>query len=181
MFIKTCKFISEHDIKAMGLEWINVNLSPLQLLRPDLSKRFAAILNEYKVSADKIHLEITEESMIDFALLQKQMKLMTDLGFQFVLDDYGRGYSNVARMKKCPFVNLKLDMEFVWDYMKEKDTILPMVVKTIKEMGFTVTAEGIENMEIADTMNKIGCDYLQGYCFSRPLPAEEFATKYSPL
>ncbi len=180
MFIKTCKFISEHDIKAMGLEWINVNLSPLQLLRPDLSKRFAAILNEYKVSADKIHLEITEESMIDFALLQKQMKLMTDLGFQFVLDDYGRGYSNVARMKKCPFVNIKIDMEFVWDYFKYKDKILPMVVKTIKQMGFTVTAEGIESLEMATTMQEIGCDYLQGYCFSRPLSAEDFVTKYSP-
>lgn len=180
MFIKTCKFISEHDIKAMGLEWINVNLSPLQLLHPDLSKRFATILNEYKVSADKIHLEITEESMIDFALLQKQMKLMTDLGFQFVLDDYGRGYSNVARMKKCPFVNIKLDMEFVWDYFKDKDKILPMVVQTIKQMGCTVTAEGIENPEMAADMNKIGCDYLQGYCFSRPLSAEDFVTKYSP-
>ena len=180
MFIKTCKFIAEHDIETMGLEWINVNLSPLQLLRPDLAKRFADILEEYKVPAEKIHLEITEESMIDFDLLQKQMKLMNDYGFQFVLDDYGRGYSNVARMKKCPFVNIKLDMEFVWDYFKEKDKILPMVVQTIKQMGFTVTAEGIENTEMAATMNEIGCDYLQGYCFSRPLPAEEFATRYNP-
>ena len=180
MLIKTCKFIAEHDIQAMGIEWINVNLSPLQLLRPDLSKRFSDILKEYNIPAEKIHLEITEESMIDFALLLKQMKLMTDYGFQFVLDDYGRGYSNVARMKKCPFVNIKLDMEFVWDYFKEKDKILPMVVKTIKQMGFTVTAEGIETPEMATTMKEIGCDYLQGYCFSRPIPAEDFVTKYSP-
>ena len=180
VFIKTCKFIAEHDIEAMGLEWINVNLSPLQLLRPDLAKRLAEILNEYKVSADKIHLEITEESMIDFNLLQKQMTLMNDYGFQFVLDDYGRVYSNVARMKKCPFVNIKLDMEFVWDYFKEKDKILPMLVQTIEQMGFTVTAEGIESLEMATAMKEIGCDYLQGYCFSRPLSAEDFATKYNP-
>ena len=180
MFIKTCKFIAENDLEAMGLEWINVNLSPLQLLRPDLAKRLADILAEYKVSADKIHLEITEESMIDFDLLQRQMSLMNEYGFQFVLDDYGRGYSNVARMKKCPFVNIKLDMEFVWDYFKEKDKVLPMVVNTIKQMGFTVTAEGIENKEMATAMNEIGCDYLQGYCFSRPLPAKDFVTKYNP-
>ena len=180
MFIKTCKFIAENDLEAMGLEWINVNLSPLQFLRPDLAKRFADILNEYKVSADKIHLEITEESMIDFDLLQRQMSLMNEYGFQFVLDDYGRGYSNVARMKKCPFINIKLDMEFVWDYFKEKDKVLPMVVNTIKQMGFTVTAEGIENKEMAAAMNEIGCDYLQGYCFSRPLPAKDFVTKYNP-
>ena len=179
VFIKTCKFIAEHDIEAMGLEWINVNLSPLQFLRPDLAKRLAEILNDYKISADKIHLEITEESMIDFDLLQKQMKLMNDYGFQFVLDDYGRGYSNVARMKKCPFVNIKLDMEFVWDYFKEKDKILPMVVQTIEQMGFTVTAEGIESLEMATAMKEIGCDYLQGFYFSRPLSTEEFIKKYN--
>ena len=105
---------------------------------------------------------------------------MKESGFRFVLDDDGRGYSNVARMKKCPFINVKLDMEFVWDYFKEKDQILPTLVQTIKQMGFTVTAEGIENQELADTMRDIGCDYLQGFCFSKPLSASEFATKYTP-
>ncbi len=181
IFIKTCQFIAEHDLEAMGLEWINVNLSPLQFLRPDLAKRFSEIMKEYNVSADKIHLEITEESLVDYEWLKKQMQAMTEKGFLFVLDDYGKGYSNVARMKKCPFVNIKLDMEFVWDYFKEKDKILPTLVQTIKQMGFTVTAEGIESNEIVEAMNEVGCDYLQGFYYSRPLPAEEFATKYSPL
>ncbi len=180
MFEKTCKFIKEHDIEAMGLSWINVNLSPIQFLRRDLDRRFTAILQKYDISPEKIHLEITEESMIDFDLLQNQMLKMKESGFRFVLDDYGRGYSNVARMKKCPFINVKLDMEFVWDYFKEKDQILPTLVQTIKQMGFTVTAEGIENQELADTMRDIGCDYLQGFCFSKPLSASEFATKYTP-
>ena len=180
VFSKTCKFIAEHNIEAMGLEWINVNLSPLQFLRPDLSKRFSAILKQYNIPAEKIHLEITEEAMIDFDLMQKQMQYMTESGFQFVLDDYGRGYSNVARMKKCPFTNIKLDMEFVWDYYKDQDKILPTLVQTIKEMGFTVTAEGIESYEIATAMKKVGCDYLQGFYFSRPLSVSDFITKYNP-
>ena len=71
-------------------------------------------------------------------------------------------------------------MEFVWDYFKEKDKILPMLVQTIKQMGFTVTAEGIENLEMATSMKEIGCDYLQGFYFSRPIPAEDFFTKYNP-
>ena len=178
MFEKTCQFIKTHDIKAMGLDWINVNLSPIQFLRPDLNKRFTAILKKYDISPEKIHLEITEEAMIDFDLLQTQMKIMKETGFHFALDDYGRGYSNVARMKKCPFINIKLDMEFVWDYFKEKDKILPTLVQTIKQMGFTVTAEGIENSEMADALKEIGCDYLQGYCFSKPLSVEEFTQKY---
>ena len=181
IFTKTCKFISEHNIEEMGLEWINVNLSPIQFLHPDLSKRFSAIMKEYGIPAEKIHLEITEEAMIDFDLLEKQMKNMTESGFLFVLDDYGRGYSNMARMKKCPFTNVKLDMEFVWDYFKEKDKILPTLVQTIKQMGFTVTAEGIEDYDMAEAMKEVGCDYLQGFHFSRPLSVEDFLTKYNPL
>ena len=178
MFEKTCQFIQQNDIKAMGLSWINVNLSPIQFLRRDLNKRFTTILNKYKIDPETIHLEITEESMIDFDLLQAQMQTMKESGFRFVLDDYGRGYSNVARMKKCPFINIKLDMEFVWDYFKEKDKILPTLVQTIKLMGFTITAEGIESLEMADAMRDIGCDYLQGFVFSKPLSVEEFTQKY---
>ena len=178
MFEKTCQFIKDNDIDAIGISWINVNLSPIQLLRRDLNKRFTDIMRKYNIPAEKIHLEITEESMIDFELLQYQMKTMKESGFCFVLDDYGRGYSNVARMKKCPFINIKLDMEFVWDYFKEKDKILPTLVQTIKQMGFTVTAEGIENLELADAMRDIGCDFLQGFYFSKPLSIEEFKQKY---
>lgn len=180
MFEKTCQFIQSHDIAAMGLSWINVNLSPIQLLRHDLCSRFTDILKKYDTPAEKIHLEITEESMIDYDLLYRQMELMKKAGFLFVLDDYGRGYSNVARMRRCPFINIKLDMEFVWDYFNSKDKLLPTITQTIKEMGFTVTAEGIENQEMAAEMKKIGCDYLQGYCFSQPIPVEKFIEKYGP-
>ncbi len=178
IFEKTCQFISTHDIKEMGLSWINVNLSPIQFLHKDLNTRFSEILRKYSVPADIIHLEITEESMIDYALLQKQIQIMKHSGFQFVLDDYGSGYSNVTRLKKCPFINVKLDMEVVWDYFKTKDKILPTLVETFKQMNFTVTAEGIESMEMAEAMKSIGCDFLQGFCFSKPIPAEEFAEKY---
>ena len=180
MFEKTCQFIQSHDIAAMGLSWINVNLSPIQLLRHDLCSRFTDILKKYDTPAEKIHLEITEESMIDYDLLYRQMELMKKAGFLFVLDDYGRGYSNVARMRRCPFINIKLAMEFVWDYFNSKDKLLPTITQTIKEMGFTVTAEGIENQEMATEMKKIGCDYLQGYCFSQPIPVEKFIEKYGP-
>ena len=181
IFEKTCQFIDQHDIKKMGLSWINVNLSPIQFLHKDLNTRFAEILRKHAVPAEMVHLEITEESMIDYALLQKQIQMMKHLGFQFVLDDYGSGYSNVTRLKKCPFINVKLDMEIVWDYFKSKDKILPTLVETFKQMNFTVTAEGIESLEMAEALKEIGCDYLQGFYFSKPLPAEEFAVKYGDI
>ena len=178
MFEHACKFISTHNLDEAGISWINVNLSPIQFLRSDLNSRFMAILEKYKVPAEKIHLEITEESMIDYALLQKQIQSMRRSGFQFVLDDYGCGYSNVSRLKRCPFINVKLDMEIVLDYFRDRDKILPTLVQTFKEMNFTVTAEGVETLEIAEAMRDIGCNFLQGFYFSKPLPAEEFAKKY---
>ena len=181
MFESACAFFQNHrtEIEAMGLKWINVNLSPLQFLRSDLSSRFAALLEKYDVSADKIHLEITEEAMIDYALLQKQIQSMKRTGFDFVLDDFGSGYSNVTRLKQYPFVNIKLDMEVVWDYFKNRDQILPALIKAFKHMGFSVTAEGIENRDMAQEMRTLGCDYLQGFYFSRPLPAAAFLQKYA--
>ena len=178
VFEKACRFIHEHDIAAMGISWINVNLSPIQFLRKDLNDRFSAILARYSVDARNIQLEITEASMIDYALLQKQIKTMQQTGFQFVLDDYGSGYSNIGRLRRCPFINIKLDMEIVWDYFKNHDKLLPAFIQVFKQMNFSVTAEGIETAEMAQEMKKLGCDYLQGYYFSKPVPSDEFAKTY---
>ena len=103
---------------------------------------------------------------------------MGEKGFVFVLDDYGTGYSNLSRLKKCPFASVKLDMSIVWDFCKEQDAILPNMIKALKHMGFTITAEGIEDEDMERIMKRIGCDYLQGYHYSKPVPAKEFAERY---
>ncbi|WP_022760785.1 EAL domain-containing protein [Butyrivibrio sp. AD3002] len=179
VFEKVCQFISENDANIMGLTFINVNLSPIQFMRSDLGKGFLSTLNMYGITPDRIHLEITEESMTDEQQMEKQIRLMQNYGFKFVLDDYGKGYSNLTRLKKSPFVNVKLDMEIVWDYCNAPDEILPMMVEAFKKMNFGVTAEGIETEEMAWKMTELGCDYLQGMLFSAPIPAEDFAQKYA--
>ncbi len=179
VFEKTCKFIKEVDLDTLGIEFINVNLSPSQFLRTDLADRYAAIVEKYDINPRQVHLEITEEAMVDDSFLQRQIKAMGSKGFVFVLDDYGTGYSNLARLKKCPFVSVKLDMSIVWDFCKLPDDILPNMIQAFKSMGFSVTAEGVEDMLMASSMKEIGCDYLQGYYYSMPLPAKEFVEKYS--
>ena len=178
VFEKTCSFIKTHSLPGKGFEWINVNLSPIQFLRSDLADKFSEIIERYDVDPGMVHLEITEASMIDDVFLQKQMTRMTDKGFKFALDDYGTGYSNLNRLKKCPFANVKIDMSVVWDYYKDPDEILPTMIKAFKQMGFEVTAEGIEDEKMANAMKHIGCDYLQGFCYSKPIPMDEFADKY---
>ncbi len=178
MLEKTCEFMNSHNLDDMGLSWINVNLSPLQFLKRDLSKRFSSIIEKYHVDPGKIHLEITEEAMIDYALLKKQVFDIKNAGFEFVLDDFGAGYSNVTRLNNYPFVNIKIDMQVVWEYFNSKEEILPALVQAFKHSGFTVTAEGIETKAMAKEMEKLGCDYLQGFYFSQPLPVEEFLERY---
>ena len=123
-------------------------------------------------------MEITEEALIDEQLIDKQISLLTTNGFKFVLDDYGTGYSNISRLRKTPFINIKLDMSIVWDYCKNPDYLLPSEISAFRKSGFEITAEGIENEEMAKTMYELGCTYLQGYYFSKPLPLDEFLAKY---
>ncbi len=175
----TCLFIRDFDTEALGLQWINVNLSPVQCTRGDLADRFSRILSQSDVDPGLIHLEITEQSMIDYSLLQRQMIKLKEMGFLFALDDYGSGYSNLSRVRRFPFINIKLDMEMVWDYVKNEDPLLPALVKVFHEMGFSITAEGIEDEDMAKKITAIGCDYLQGFHYSRPLPMDEFIDHYS--
>ncbi len=171
---KVCRFIRDHNPAAMGVRWINVNLSPVQFMSRNIPGRFAEILREYGVSQDMIHLEITEQSMIDFSLLRDQITGLHENGFQFSLDDYGSGYSNLSRVRQYPFTNIKIDMEVVRNYCRDRDLLLPALVQAFKQMSLSVTAEGIETEEMAGALKEIGCDYLQGYFFSRPVPMPEF-------
>lgn len=176
---KVCRFIHENDLQALGLAWINVNLSPYQCMSPDLPGHFKAILEEYGVEPELIHLELTEQSFADYDLLKNQLLALQEIGFQFALDDYGSGFSNLTRVKRYPFKNIKMDMEVVRNYICDRDPLLPTMVQVFRQMNFSITAEGIETQEMAEAMAEIGCDYLQGYHFSRPIPMAEFLEKYS--
>lgn len=176
---KVCKFVAASDMEKMGLNWINVNLSPIQFIRHDLKERLERIIGENRVAPSYIHFEVTEQSFIDEGLLFNQIHSIQKSGFYFVLDDYGSGYSNPARLKKCPFIGVKMDMSLVWEYAKKPDELLPNMVSTYSKLGFLITAEGVEDENMAKMMTDIGCDYLQGYYFDRPLTMDEFIAKYS--
>ena len=175
---KVCAFITAHSLQDAGLRWINVNLSPIQCMHSNLPALFSSVLKEYGVPAAQIHLEVTEESMINFVKQEQQIEGLLDIGFQIALDDYGSGFSNLHQVKKFSFSSIKLDMNIVWDYIRDRDALLPALVQAFRQMGFSITAEGVETQEMAEAMAGIGCDYLQGYWFSKPLPMSEFAEKY---
>ena len=179
VFEKTCIFIREHDMKTMGMKFISVNLSPVQFIKRDLADRYAAIVEKHGVDPKLIHLEITEVSMADESFMNKQIEAMQAKGFRFALDDYGTGSSNLNRLKHYPFVDIKFDMSVVWDYCSNPDELLPSMIQTFKRMGFKTTVEGIEDENMEKAMIGLGCDFLQGYYYSKPLSMDEFVKKYS--
>ena len=102
------------------------------------------------------------------------MSILITNGYSFALDDFGSGFSNIARVKTLPFNNIKLDMSIVWDYFNAPDDMLPNIIKTFRSKGLTVTAEGVETKEMAEALEKMGCNFLQGYYFSKPVPTSKF-------
>ncbi len=174
MFRRVCAFLHKYDLEAYGLEFINVNLSPIQCKDQNLAELFRSIMKEYDVSPEKIHLEITEEALIEEAVLHAQMDRLIEAGFSFALDDFGSGYANQFRLKEYPFTGIKLDMKIVWSHFKRPDSLLPNTVETFSNLGFYTTAEGVENQEMSEGLRDMGIVYLQGFYYAKPFPEEAF-------
>ncbi len=177
IFQKACAFMSEYA-DELSMKFINVNLSPIQCMDEKLPDRFLEIVTSYGLSPDMMHLEITEQENVDHDRMKKQILKMTNLGFSFVLDDYGTGYSNIERIKNLPLINIKMDMSIVREYFENPGPILPLSIEMMKKMGFGVTAEGVETKEMAETLRDLGCTYLQGYYYSKPVRTRDFVEKY---
>lgn len=174
MFRKVCAFMSEEKTRALDLDWVNVNLSPIQCMNPHLADEFIAIQRQYAVPASMIHLEITEESIINLNTLQNQIEKLRAAGFSFVLDDYGSGYSNLTLVRQIPFVNIKIDMSLVRDHFKKPDTLLPDTIRAFRELGMSITAEGVETAYMANALDHMDATYLQGYHYAKPMPMKDF-------
>jgi len=174
VYRKACIFMKETGIPRLGLKWININLSPVQCMDSCLPERFNEIRKEYDIPVEMLHLEITEASRVNNHVLKHQMTNMIDMGFCFVLDDYGSGYSDALRVKELPFINIKIDKEMTWAHLKNPDNLLPRSIAMFREMGMDVTAEGVENEEMARALYDIGATFLQGYHFSKPIPEQKF-------
>ena len=171
-----CEFMSKCDLEKMGLEYIEINLSAAQCVETDLVYKVLTTLDKYKLSPDRINLEMTETSAdFDAAMVDRNMKRLYEKGIRFSLDDYGTGYSNIKRVISLPFDLVKLDKSFV-DEMDDPQMwiVIKNTVNMLHEMKKDILVEGVEEERTFNRFINLGCEYIQGYYFSRPLPAREF-------
>lgn len=162
-----------NKLKDSGIEGkVSVNISVIQLLRNDFSKRVREILGRHDVSPSQIEFEITESVMIEsFEVVNRQLKKIRNLGIQLALDDFGTGYSSLTYLKKLPLSTLKIDKQFIDDILSEGEGhfFTGTIIDLANRLGFRVVAEGVEKDEQIDYLKGFGCDTIQGYWFSRPV------------
>ena len=120
---------------------------------------------------------MTESHLMDNPLAaQEQVAALKALGVQIAIDDFGTGYSSLAYLKRFEIDKLKVDQSFVHSMLDDSAdaAIVHAVIALGHTLGLKVVAEGVENLPTAQTLTALGCDELQGYCFSRPLSASDF-------
>ena len=173
---KICCFLGSIDYAKTGLDYVEVNLSADQCVRPQLADELIAVMEKYGVAPERINLEVTESSSAySQEAIDENMRILAERGLTFSIDDYGTGYSNTSRVLKLPFSLVKIDKSFV-DGMDEPNTrsVLADTVAMMKNIGKKVLVEGVETQEQADALAAMGVDYIQGYLYSKPLPEDEF-------
>ncbi|MES2584877.1 MAG: EAL domain-containing protein [Pseudomonadota bacterium] len=156
---------------------LSVNLSAAQLADPDLVGQLQQILERTALPPTQLELELTESHLMDNpAAAQEQVSALKALGVHIAIDDFGTGYSSLAYLKRFEIDILKVDQSFVRDMLDDAAdaAIVHAVIALGHTLGFKVVAEGVENLPTAQTLTALGCDELQGYCFSRPLAVPAF-------
>ena len=186
---KVAQFIERSHLLEKGVEYIEVNLSRMQIVAVDICNRVQEIVGKYQISPDNINLEITETATIndDLRMKENMLKLQA-AGFRFSMDDFGTGYSNLAQMTNVNYDLIKLDKSLIWpgfhtsvlhpekskQEKKQVKSVLHHVVEMIKCREFGIVAEGIETKEMVDYFTAQGVEYLQGAYYSQPLKEKEF-------
>lgn len=155
---------------------VAVNLSPMQFKDPNLVKTVLDILAQTGLAPELLELEITEGAVMeDSVATLATLEALSIHGVQIALDDFGTGYSSMSYLKRMPLNNLKVDQSFVKGLPHDRDNhaIVRAILSMAQHLGFKVTAEGVETLEQVQALRDMACDTLQGYYFSRPVPAAD--------
>lgn len=177
VFDKACRFYSREQLHSKGIDFLEVNLSPVQCMHKDLSKEFGETLQKYGLSAERINLEITETAAINSPeTFNRTITELRNMRFKFSLDDYGTGYSNASYIFNLDFDFIKIDRSILWsaDEKASARVVLNNTIEMIRQMNLKVIVEGVQTAEQKRVIAGRNIDYIQGFYFSCPIPEKEF-------
>ncbi|MEH3037431.1 MAG: EAL domain-containing protein [Sphingomonas adhaesiva] len=154
---------------------VAVNLSAIQLQRDNIPQAVRHSLDAAKLSGERLKLELTESAIIaDPDRVTRVLMGLKELGASIAMDDFGTGFSNMASLQRLPIDILKIDRSFVTGLLQDRDkvAIVRAILSLAQALGMETVAEGIEALDIGQTLAALGCNYGQGYAYARPLDAE---------
>jgi len=159
-----------------GVIRVAVNLSPQTLMHPDFKKKIDHIISD-KSDGELLTFEITENLFLsEFDRLAEVLDHVCSLGVELSIDDYGTGYSSLSRLRRLPVSELKIDQTFIKEVVVNKDdqAVVHSTIELAHNLGLSVVAEGVENEAALELLTQLGCDTIQGFLISRPLPVRMF-------
>lgn len=173
---KSCLFIKNLHRQGLGSLKISVNISMIQLLQDDFVPMVRRVLEETELAPTQLDLEITESILMEsWSISRGKLDQLRAQGVGISLDDFGKGYSSLSYLEQLPITTLKIDKIFI-DGIREAERDVSLtgnIVKIGKKLGLTVIAEGVETDIQFAYLEKQQCDSIQGWIFSKALPAEE--------
>ena len=175
---QACRQMREWDRAGIPPVPVAVNLSALQLKRHDVPMLVRKMLTESGIPSHRLELELTETTVMEDAdAAQRIFSDIARLGVKLAVDDFGTGYSSLARLKRFPVGKLKIDRSFVGDLAEDDSdaAIARAIISMGHAMGLKVVAEGVETAEQLAILTEAGCDAIQGFLFSRAVPADQAA------
>jgi EAL domain-containing protein (putative c-di-GMP-specific phosphodiesterase class I) len=170
------RFVSEHDLEALGLSCIEINLSVAQCMESSLPEKIRRLQKKYGVNPRLINLEITETTFENISeITMNNVNELVRMGYTFALDDYGTGYSSIQRVNRIPLKLIKIDKSMLEEVHTENGRrILEYTIRMMQSIGKQLVVEGTETSEEVEILQSMNSDYIQGFYFSRPLPADQF-------
>jgi diguanylate cyclase (GGDEF)-like protein len=155
---------------------VAVNLSPQTLMHPDFKEKIDQIIKDDS-DGELLTFEITENLFLsEFDRLAEVLDHICSLGVELSIDDYGTGYSSLSRLRRLPVSELKIDQTFIKEMVDNKDdqAVVHSTIELAHNLGLSVVAEGVEKQSALDLLTKLGCDTIQGFLISKPLPVKKF-------
>jgi diguanylate cyclase (GGDEF)-like protein/PAS domain S-box-containing protein len=178
---EACRQIQEWQNAGLGQVPIAVNVSSRQVREERFTRQVAETIAKYRIDPKLLEFEITESTLMAHGeATDAALRELKNLGISISIDDFGTGYSNLAYLKRFLVDTLKIDIAFIRDVTTNADdaTIAVAIINMAHSLRLKVVAEGVETREQLDFLRAHGCDEVQGYILSVPLPAEEFAARF---
>lgn len=174
---KVCQFIRQELDDGRKPAPISVNVSRVNLYNPKFFETLIDLVEKYKIPPKYLHLELTESAFSDSeSIIQEAVKYLHRAGFTILMDDFGSGYSSLNVLKDVDLDVLKIDMKFFskGETQERGAKIIEAVIRMAESLNLTVIAEGVEDEEQVEFLTKLGCDYIQGYYFAKPMPEAQY-------